>query len=125
MPPSASGCRRLNARAWNTTQVQDHVLQACKDPVSASFGLQSDQQGLMRVNARVLEPLQLCYRDLGGGEAIIRPDGLKGRWNMRLGGQECHMARPCKRVEDWLIVSYVPEQYVRRPQLDHFLQQVR
>ena len=24
--------------------VQEHVLQACKDPVSASFGLQTDQQ---------------------------------------------------------------------------------
>ena len=25
MPPSASGCRRLNARAWNTTQVLLHA----------------------------------------------------------------------------------------------------
>jgi len=28
-------------------------------------------------------------------------------------------------VTDWLIVSYVAEEYVRRPQLDYFLQQAR
>ena len=79
--------------------VQDHVLQSCKDPVSASFGLHSDPAGLMRINARVLEPLQLTYRDPQGGEATIRPDGVRGRWNMRTNGVECHMARSCARVE--------------------------
>jgi eukaryotic translation initiation factor 2C len=104
--------------------VQENVLQACKDPVSASFGLQTDQQGLMRINARVLEPLNLSYRDLGGNEAIVQPEGPKGKWTMKIDGQDCHMARPCEEVVDWLIVSYVPEHHVRRPQLDYFLQQV-
>ena len=36
-----------------------------------------------------------------------------------------NQARPCEAVTDWLIVSYVAEEYVRRPQLDYFLQQAR
>ena len=78
----------------------------------------------MRINARVLEPLNLSYRDLGGNEAIVQPEGPKGKWTMKIDGQDCHMARPCEEVVDWLIVSYVPEHHVRRPQLDYFLQQV-
>ena len=33
----------------------------------------------MRINARVLEPLNLSYRDYTGNEATIYPDGFKGR----------------------------------------------
>ena len=74
----------------------------------------------MRINARVLEPLDLSYRDLSGNEAIVHPEAAKGRWAIH----DRHMARPCEEVVDWLIVSYVPEHHVRRPQLDYFLQQV-
>ena len=85
------------------------VERAADNPTCDAFGvgLRGPRGRLREVSARVLEPLQMCYRDQAGRHAAVSVDGRTGAWQMRdRGGGELRVVVPSSSVEHWAVVSF-------------------
>ena len=115
-------CAPPEERVNGLLDIRSKVVQ---DAIPQAFGVHVDITAgteLMRVPARILQPLRLQYRDSYGLPCTVDVDHPRGHWQMRSRSADLKYANCAAPVHTWVVVSFVGT-HLQRNDTDVFVKQ--